>query len=105
MLIKWICILYTQISSCIINNGTTGRYFALKKGVHQGDPFSPYLFILVIELLAIRLREDPEVVGLKIEGSVKKLSKYTNDMTMAVTNTKSAKQAFLFFNCLTIIQD
>ena len=97
VIIKWIRILYTQISSCIINNGTTSRYFALEKGVRQGDPLSPYLFILVIELLAIRLREDPEVVGLKIDGSMQKLSVYADDMTVAVTDIESAKRAFQVF--------
>jgi Reverse transcriptase (RNA-dependent DNA polymerase) len=35
--------------SAVIFNGSTGAYFECKKGVHQGDPLSPYLFLLVVE--------------------------------------------------------
>ena len=43
--IKWIQILLRNQESCIINGGTTTKYFKFQKGTRQGDPISAYLFI------------------------------------------------------------
>ena len=37
--------------SCVINGGTTTKYFKLNRGACQGDPISAYLFILAFFLL------------------------------------------------------
>ncbi|WVZ93021.1 hypothetical protein U9M48_039044, partial [Paspalum notatum var. saurae] len=48
-------------------NSKIGRYFQTKKGLRQGDPFSPILFNLVVDMLAIyiaRVKEDGQLQGL-----------------------------------------
>ena len=52
--IKWVKTLYKNIQSCVINNGLTTDYFALER-VRQGDPLSPYLFMVVVGTLAIAI--------------------------------------------------
>ena len=45
--INWVKTIYKNISSCIINHGTTTPYFNISRGVCQGDPLSGYLFIII----------------------------------------------------------
>lgn len=47
------------VSECVCNakivvlvNGVPSNWIKTKRGVGQGDPLSPYLFLLVIECLA-----------------------------------------------------
>ena len=57
----WITILYTNIESCVTNNGHLSKYFKLWKGIRQGCPISALLFLLVAEIIAITLRQSENV--------------------------------------------
>ncbi len=47
-----------NIESTVINNGNTSKYFQLERGVRKGCPLSAYLFIMVIETLANKVKSD-----------------------------------------------
>jgi len=88
---KWIKILYSNISSCVINNGITSGYFNLGRGVRQGDPLSPYLFILCVEILNIAIRNENDIKGITVGDEEIKLVQYADDMTALLSDIKSAK--------------
>jgi len=57
---------YSNANSCITNNGYFSEFFNIKKGVRQGCPLSPSLFIICIEFLANNIRNYQNIKGVKI---------------------------------------
>ena len=64
--IKWVSLIYANASSILNINGYFSKKIPLKRGVRQGCPLSALLYVLVIEVLAIQLRTNPNIVGFTI---------------------------------------
>ena len=87
--IRWVKVFYSDISSCVMNNGFASQLFEIKRGVRQGDPLSPYLFIIALEILNISIRENKEIIGIKVGNEEIKLNVFADDLTTFVKNTRS----------------
>ena len=92
--IQWIRVLYSNVSSCIINNGFSTGLFPLKRGVRQGDPLSPYVFISALEALAIKIRKDDTIKGIKTGDATTKLYLSADDMTCLLGDKASYVSLF-----------
>ena len=96
--IDMIKLLYNDIESCVKNNGTSTPYFKVSRGVRQGDPIAAYLFTLAIELLAISIRHNEKISGIKINDAEIKLSMYADDLTGLVVGIASIKELMIIIN-------
>ena len=92
--IRWVEIFYKNIQSCVLNKGFASDFFALERGVRQGDPLSPYLFVLAVEVLAIAVRQNTCIKGISIDGQETKLLQYADDTTATLSDLNSARAFF-----------
>ena len=89
-LISWIKLCYCSIESCVLNNGWASSYFTPERGVRQGCPLSPYIFILCAEVLANKIRENKDIKGITVRGNEIKISQYADDTTMILDGSKKS---------------
>ena len=87
-IINWIKLCYSNIESCVLNNGWSTDFFKLERGVRQGCPFSPYLFILGVEILAETIRTNKSVKDIPVQENEIKLSQYADDTTLILDGSK-----------------
>ena len=86
---SWIKTIYTDTSSCVMNGGRSTGYFKIERGVRQGDPLSPYLFLVAIEVLAHALRKETTVKGMSFGAFEIKQVLYADDMTIFIRDKAS----------------
>ena len=69
-------------------------YKILKRDVRQGGPLSSSLFIIVLELLAISIRNNDQIRGIVVDGNEIKLVIFADDMTSFVRDKLSHRTLF-----------
>ena len=86
----WIKIIFNGGKSCISNNGHISETFDIERSTRQGDPISPLIFILCLEILFITIRSDENIKGFKIQNSEFKLTSYADDASYFLKSVDSA---------------
>ncbi|GKB29207.1 putative reverse transcriptase domain, reverse transcriptase zinc-binding domain protein [Tanacetum coccineum] len=63
LMIKWIMACVTSTSFSLNLNGDIHGFFKGKRGLRQGDPLSPYLFTLIMEVLTLMIKRRVNLSG------------------------------------------
>ena len=89
--ISWIRILQNQTQNCVMNNGYSTGYFPLSRGCRQGDPISPYKFLLAMEILTRMVTQNVNIKGIDINGTTIKVLLFADDSTFLLKHKVSLK--------------
>lgn len=97
---RWVQTFYTNISSCIRVNGQYSEWFKPKRGTRQGDPLSPYIFLICAEIMAVMMRNDSCIKGIQIDVDDEiKISQFADDTTVFLDGSENSFKA-----CIKILQ-
>ena len=72
--------IYEKPTANIILNGEKLQAFPLRTGKRQGCPLSPLLFNIVLEVLAMVIREEKEIKGIQVGKEEVKISLFADDI-------------------------
>lgn len=81
-ILKWVKTFYTDCTASINVNGQYSKWFDITRGVRQGDPLSPYLFLICAEIMSSMIRENTNIKGIKLNIKNVMLSQFADDTTV-----------------------
>ena len=93
--LQWINLFQKNTKSAICMGGNLSRYFNLGRGCRQGDPISPYIFILCAEILAIKIRQNNKIRGIDIDEEEFLLTQFADDTTLILNGSNESLDAAL----------
>jgi len=95
--ISWVRLLYSGVRSAILVNGYTSNSSWPSRGVRQGCPLSPLLYVISIEVLATNLRSHPDTAGLRPPGlncALPVVSLYADDTSVIASSPAAIHAVF-----------
>ncbi len=92
--VKWIEIIYCQgwVRSSVQVNGFLTSPFLVSRGIRQGCPLSPLLYVLVSETVTNYIRNSVLVKGIYIERHEFKINCYADDTNFFVKDFESVRE-------------
>ena len=84
----WIKVFYNNIKSCVVVNGEVSSWFRIFRGCRQGDPLSPYIFILCAEILALMIRKNNNIKGITVGDKEFLVGQYADDTSLTLDGTE-----------------
>ena len=95
-IINWIETFYKNIKSTVIVNNSPTPFFPVERGCRQGDPISPYIFLICSEILAHIIRQSDRIKGYSLLDEEQKLSQYADDTMLLLDGSKDSFEYCIF---------
>jgi hypothetical protein len=87
--------IYSKPVANIKLNGEKPEAIPLKSGSRQGCPLSPYLFNIVLEVLARAIWQQKEIKGIQTGKEEVKISIFADDMIVYISDPKNSTRELL----------
>ena len=87
--------IYSKPVANIKVNGEKLEAIPLKSGTSQDCPLSPYLFNIVLEVLARAIRQQKEIKGIQIGKEEIKISLFADGMIVYISDPKNSTKELL----------
>ena len=87
--------IYDKRRANIILNGKKLKELPLRSGTRQGCLFSPLLLSIILEVLAMAIREVKEIKGIQIGKEEVNLSLFADDIILYLENPKDTTRKLL----------
>lgn len=96
--ITWMKTLYNTPYACVLTNGIMSYLFQLHRSTRQGCPLSPGLFVLALDPLGLKLRNNSDIHGITVGSIHHKLLLYVDDRLVLLTQPE--KSVSTLSNCI-----
>ena len=90
---QWVITFYKNQMSYVLQNGNLSQPLLPQRGCRQGDPLSPYIFILCAEILAHLIKSEKDIKGIKINNIEYLISQYADDTTFILDGSPTSFHA------------
>ena len=94
--LKWTQTLYNDNECSISNNGWISSPIKVSRGIKQGCPLSSLLFVITVETMAVKIRQEETLKGIKLSVHHKsefKISQLADDTTLFLKSKKDLTKA------------
>lgn len=88
-------IIQTNIISVVSNNNHWSNQFKISKGLRQGCPASPALYVIMNQIVSSKIMQNEKIKGVIINGVEKKIALYVDDLWTPLLYEKESLLAML----------
>ena len=86
----WIQLFFCNREGRILMDGHLTDKIHLEQGVPQGDIISPYIFIIAVEILLIKITKSKNIQGVKIGKKECKAQTFADDTTILIKRDEAS---------------